>query len=567
MQERNTAPATLPGTAPTVGDLGGYIVDETGRIAAVNDRGLTLLRLTRDAMLGRDHHELLHRDAEGNTGPRALCPLMDAVVSRAACSGTDMCFVRGDGLLLPVHWTATPHPTGNSTGTLVLFHPGTADTPEATAGGSLPQLERLALLAETTTSLTSTMNEQETVDRLARLVLPRLADWMVVDLIADGGDIRRTRVAEHRDGRLLRHPELEGPIPGVTAQSPLPLSRALRGSAASLVGPEIYQGEPDSGIAAVQHDLFAATDIHSAVIAPVRGPREILGALTLGRGDNPIPFTTRDLSLLEDIARRAGLAISNSRLYQRQRRIAETMQRYLLPRLPDVPGVELYASYLPAPDASQVGGDWYDAFPLSDDATGLVIGDVAGHDLEAAARMAQLRNMLRALAWSEQHPPSVLAQLDQVTARSTDLSTATLILGRLTTTPETGWTWEWTNAGHPPPLLITHDGHADYLRTPRSVLLGTGTHITRGRGTVHLPPGSTLLLYTDGLIESRAHGIEPGLARLRRHAATLARHSLDAVCDRLLTDVRPPDNDDDVALLALRVPHTGSRTPRPAQPN
>ncbi|MFJ9809136.1 SpoIIE family protein phosphatase [Streptomyces sp. NPDC101158] len=552
-QDSASSPSALSAAAPALGDLGGYVVDETGRIVSVNDHGLTLLRLTRAAALGRDHHDLLHRDADGHIGPRALCPLMDAVLSRAACSGGDVCFLRGDGLLLPIRWTATPFPTASGPGTLVLFHPGPVDAPTV-AEGAMPELDRLALLAETTTSLAATLNEQETVDRLAQLVLPRLADWMVVDLIADGGDIRRTHVIEHRDGRLTRHPDLEGPIPAVTAQSPLPLSRALRGSGASLAGPEVYQGEPDSGIAVVQHELFAATDMHSAAIAPIRGPREVLGALTLGRGDNPVPFTTSDLSLLEDITRRAGLAVSNSRLYQRQRRISETMQRHLLPRLPDVPGIELHASYLPAPDASQVGGDWYDAFTLPDDATGLAIGDVAGHDLEAAARMAQVRNMLRALAWSEPHPPSAVGRLDQVMASTAGMSTATLVLGRLTSTPQAGWTWEWTNAGHPPPLLVTRDGRATYLRTPRSMLLGTGAHLTRGRDSVNLPPGSTLLLYTDGLIESRAQGIEPGLARLRRHAAALAHHSLGVVCERLLEDVRPRDNDDDVALLAVRVP-------------
>ncbi|MFD0366754.1 SpoIIE family protein phosphatase [Streptomyces sp. NPDC127114] len=553
MRGQDPGPATLPGAAPVVGDLGGYVVDETGRIVSVNDCGLALLRLTPEAAVGHDHHELLHRDPDGHVRPRALCPIMDAVLSQAAGSGAGVCFLRGDGLLLPVHWTATPYPVGNGAGTLVLFHPGPVDVSTA-AQGTLQEFDRLALLAETTTSLTSTMNEEETVDRLARLVLPRLADWMVVDLKADSGDIRRSHVVEHQAGRLVRHTELEGPIPAVTAQSRLPLSRALRGSGASLAGPEVYQGEPDSGIAVVQHELFAATRMHSAVIAPIRGPREVLGALTLGRGDNLVPFTGRDLALLEDIARRAGVALSNARLYQRQRRVSETMQRHLLPRLPEVPGVELHASYLSAPDASQVGGDWYDAFTLPDDTTGLVIGDVAGHDLEAAARMAQLRNMLHALAWSEPDPPSAVGRLDQVMARTTDLSTATLVLGRLASTGQSGWTWEWTNAGHPPPLLIAADGRAEYLHTTGSVLLGIGTSVTRGRGSVQLPPGSTLLLYTDGLIESRALGVEPGLARLRRHAGALAHHSLGVICERLLDEVRPPDNDDDVALLAVRVP-------------
>ncbi|MER6301711.1 SpoIIE family protein phosphatase [Kitasatospora sp. NPDC001539] len=559
MREQESAPA--PGVAPAIGDLGCYAVDGSGRIVAVNDHGLRLLRLTLADALGHDHHELLHRSPDGSVVPRAQCPVLDAVLSRATCSGSELCFLRGDGLLLPVHWTTTPclGESENGAATLVLFHPSAEDV-AVNAPGTLSELERLALLAETTTSLTSTMNEQDTVDRLAGLVLPRLADWAVVDLIDDSGDVWRTRVVEHQDGRTVRHEQLEGPIPAVAPQSTLPLSRALRGTAASLADPGVYEGEPDSGIAVVQHELFLATGMHSAAIAPIRGPREVLGALTLGRGANPVPFATRDLSLLEDITRRVGLAISNSRLYQRQRRVAETMQRHLLPRLPDVPGVELHAGYLSAPDASQVGGDWYDAFGLSDDATALVIGDVVGHDLEAAAGMAQLRNMLRALAWAHQRRPSgVVEQLDQAMGRITDLPTATLILGHLAPDADGGWTWTWTNAGHPPPLLVTYDGRADYLQAPRSLLLGSGVAAPRADASVRLPPGSTLVLYTDGLIESRASGVEPGLARLRRHAAALAHHHVESFCDRLLERVRPPDNDDDVALLVLRVPRRRGR--------
>ncbi|AUG81678.1 DNA-binding protein [Kitasatospora sp. MMS16-BH015] len=548
---------TPTGAGPEVGDLGAYVVDDGGRLTTVNERALRLLALERAAVLGRDHHELLHRAPDGSTLPRAGCPLMDAVLARTACSGSGTSFLRGDGRLLPVHWTATPYPGGGPGATLVLFHPSAADALIG-APGTLTELERLGLLAETTTSLTSTMNEEETVDRLAPLVLPRLADWLVVDLVDETGDVRRARVVEHRDGRVVRHPGLEGPMPVVTQRSPLPLSRALRGGAASVAGPEVYRGEPDSGIAVVQRELFAATGMHSAAIAPIRGAREVLGALTLGRSTNPVRFATRDLSLLEDLTRRTGLAISNSRLYQRQRRVAETMQRHLLPQLPRVPGVELCARYLSAPDASQVGGDWYDAFALSEEATALVIGDVVGHDLEAAAGMAQLRNMLRALAWSQQGPPGrVVDLLDAAMGRVDALTTATLVLGRLTRLPEAGWRWDWTNAGHPPPLLVTADGRTEYLRAPRSLLLGTGARIARGETSVRLPPGCTLLLYTDGLVESRHEGIEPGFARLRRHAASLAHHGLEGFCDRVLERVRPPDNDDDVALLALRVPPEG----------
>ncbi|WP_042365689.1 SpoIIE family protein phosphatase [Streptacidiphilus neutrinimicus] len=546
-----------------VGDLGAYLIDGNGRIVAVSERALALLRRGSEELLGQDHHELLHRGPDGSALARAQCPVMDAVVSRSASSGDGLCFLRGDGSLLPVHWTATPHAGDEGTAVLVLFHPGEVAAEAATAV-TLSELERLALLAETTTSLTSTLDEDEIVARLAPLVLPRLADWMVVDLTDDTGDVWRTRVVHHDHRGLDRRPELEGPMPAVTPQSPKPLSRALRGGAASLAGPDVYLGEPDSGIAVVQRELFAATGMHSAAIAPVRGAREILGALTLGRSENPAAFTSRDLTLLEDITRRAGLAISNSRLYQRQRRVSETMQRHLLPQLPQLPGVQLHAAYLSAPDASQVGGDWYDVFPLSDHATALVIGDVVGHDLEAAAGMAQLRSMLRALAWSHPGQPNrAVEQLDNAMTRVTDLPMATLIYASLSQDAATGvWTLAWTNAGHPPPLLVTGDGRADYLQAPSTLLLGSGVTATRSTAQALLPPASTLLFYTDGLIESPTRGIDPGMSQLRRHAAALVHHTLEGFCAGLLERVRPQNNTDDVALLALRLPPLASEPQR-----
>ncbi len=252
----------------------------------------------------------------------------------------------------------------------------------------------------------------------------------------------------------------------------MPLSQALRGVSSTLAGPETYQRPPDSGIAVEQRRLFEATGIHSAVIAPIRSTREVLGALTLGRAETAGDFTPADLPLLEDIARRAGLALDNARLYQRQRKVAETMQNHLLPQMPVVPGLQMTVRYLPAPDASQVGGDWYDAFTLPDAATALAIGDVVGHDLEAAAGMAQLRNMLRAYAWSQQDPPSrIVTRLDEAITPITDVGMATLIFARLTGTDDGRWELSWTNAGHLPPLLVTRDGLAHFLTDGHGILL------------------------------------------------------------------------------------------------
>ncbi|HEY3477535.1 MAG TPA: GAF domain-containing SpoIIE family protein phosphatase, partial [Streptomyces sp.] len=387
------------------------------------------------------------------------------------------------------------------------------------------------------------------------LVLPRLADWVIVDLLTENDEVWRTSVVHHDAGELVQREDLCGPLPPVPQGSPLPLSLALRGSASSVVTPATYETRPDSGIAVEQSRLLKATGIHSAIVAPIRGPREVLGALTLGRSERETAFGADDLPLLEDITRRAGIALENARLFHRQRRVAETMQRHLLPKLPELPGLRATVRYLSAPDASKVGGDWYDMFLLPDGSVAVAVGDVVGHDLNAAAGMAQLRNMLRAHAWSQNEgPAAILGRLDDTVTHVTDVSMATVVFGRLERETATDWHLRWSNAGHPPPLLIDYEGRASFLRTPHSVLLGTSSSPHRTDATTQLPPRSTLVLYTDGLVESPGSSLDVGLDRLRRHAAALVRRPLDSFCDELLARVRPADNEDDVALLALRAP-------------
>ncbi|MGV9566734.1 SpoIIE family protein phosphatase [Streptomyces sp. NPDC003480] len=539
---------------------GAYILDEQGHVIAVSSRAEQLLLRSARELLGQDAHDLLHRNHHGEPVPTTQCVLRRAFLGKQTAQGQDVWFARGDGFLLPVSWLVTPYDIGEQEeSTLVLFHPAhDVDTPrgrpESTAA-PLSELERLALLAETTTQLTSTLDVDEALRRLVGLVVPRLADWAVIDQITERDEVWRTAVVHAEDSLLVHREDLQGPMPPVPEDSPMPLSRALRGVASTLTGPETYRGAPDSGIAVAQRGLFEATGMHSAAIAPIRGLREVLGALTLGRSERPEAFTLADLALLEDITRRAGLALDNARLYQRQRKVAETMQRHLLPQLPRLSGLEMTARYLPAPDASQVGGDWYDAFTLADGDTALAIGDVAGHDLDAAAGMAQVRNMLRAYAWSQKEPPSrILEWLDEAMTRLTDVPMATTVFARTTVGSDGRWTLSWTNAGHPPPLLVTREGLTEYLTEGHGPLLGIRPRRRRCDATVVLPPESTLLLYTDGLIESPGHSIDEGLDRLRRHAAALARRSLESFADQLVERTRPADNDDDIAVLALRTP-------------
>ena len=547
-------------------DAGMYVVNDQGRILEVNRRAETLLLRPAVDFLGRDAHDLLHRQAHGDALPRVQCRMMHAYLGGRTAQAEEGWFARGDGSVLPVAWLLTPFRNdAGVTGAVVLFHELEPESHMDAAGQRwahhrvpLSELDSLALLAETTTSLTSTLDVDEALRRLVRLVLPRLGDWAVVDLFAEGGELWRKAVVHHEEGALVSRAELEGPMPPVL-DSPRPLARALRGGAPTLAGPEDYQGPPDSGIAVTQRELFQATGMHSAAIAPLRGPGEILGALTLGRADRTGAFDATELSLVDDIARRAGLAVGNARLYERQRRVAETMQRHLLPQLPRVRGLEMAARYLSAPRASQVGGDWYDAFVLPDGATALVIGDVVGHDLDAAAGMAQIRNMLRAYTWDCPDPPSVIVdRLDRAVVHIAEASMATMVLARLGGSGGGPWQLCWTNAGHPPPLLVSHDGQTSFLDDGHGLLLGTGLSPTRTDAVVSLPPLTTVVFYTDGLIESPSRSIDDGLARLCRYSAALARRPLGPFCDQILRHVRPRDNEDDVAMLALRIPLPGS---------
>ncbi|MFF5187400.1 SpoIIE family protein phosphatase [Streptomyces sp. NPDC000345] len=541
---------------------GAYVVDEQGCIIAVNARAEQLLGRPAGHLIGHDAHDLLHRGPHGQLLPRTQCAMRQAFHAGRTAQADEDYFAHADGSVLPISWLITPYDIGDrQSGTLIVFHTpehaqdtGTAPRPEPTAQ-PLSELQRLALLAETTAQLTSTLDVDEALQRLVALVVPRLADWVIVDLITERDEVWRT-VVVHADGdALVRHEDLQGPMPPVPEESPMPLSRALRGVASTLAGPQTYQGPPDSGIAVEQRRLFDATGMHSAAIAPIRSTRSVLGALTLGRATAPTDFAPTDLPLIEDIARRAALALDNARLYQRQRKVAETMQNHLLPQMPSVPGLQMTVRYLPAPDASQVGGDWYDAFALADASTALAVGDVVGHDLEAAAGMAQVRNMLRAYAWFQQEPPSLIVErLDEAIQHITDVTMATMIFARVEPAHDGHWRLSWTNAGHPPPLLISRDGLTHYLTDGHGILLGTRTDTRRPDATVLLPPGSTLVLYTDGLIEAPGQSLDTGLDRLRQHAAALAHRPLASFADQLLRRVRPTDNDDDVALLTLRVP-------------
>ncbi len=299
--------------------VGVFALDGDERIVWANTASLALLSRSAAEVVGRRLGALLHPDAGQIPSPRAA----------GAPEATDVApegrtwLARGDGSRLPVRWFPLPVESGAGNGArLVAFDtdtdayaPGTGDPgrdadshgPRPRPAGSPPatralsERDRLALLADTTAQLVYNIDVDASLRRVVELLLPRLADWAVIDLITETDEVDRSLVVHaHPDGLTVRE-DLQGPMPPVPASSPMPLSMALRGVASTLAGPRTYDAPPDSAVAVEQRKLFSATGIETAAIAPVKGPSEVLGAITLGRTADHEPFTPADLALLEDI--------------------------------------------------------------------------------------------------------------------------------------------------------------------------------------------------------------------------------------------------------------------------
>jgi PAS domain S-box-containing protein len=304
--------------------------------------------------------------------------------------------------------------------------------------------------------------------------------------------------------------------------------------------PELPRGTAlDSGIEAAR--------VTSLMAAPLVVKGKVAGVVEVGsRGARR--FTLEDESLLILMADRAGLAIEHARAYERELSNVEMLQRSLLPeRLPDIDGIQVAAIYMPG--GADVGGDWYDAIPLEGGRVGVAMGDVVGHGIGAAALMGQLRHAMRAYALEGHSPAGVLDRLDRVVRSLDGGQMATLLY--LVMEPDHG-TVRFANAGHVPPLVIGPDGEADYLETAHNPPLGVFDSPDHLEITTELTPGSTIVLYTDGLVEERGVSIDQGLEALRLAASQDACHP-EELCERLVESMLAihPANDD-IAVLALR---------------
>jgi serine phosphatase RsbU (regulator of sigma subunit) len=328
----------------------------------------------------------------------------------------------------------------------------------------------------------------------------------------------------------------------------------------------------------VRHNL-AVPDLHVVAYAGmplVDADGRVIGSLC-AIDSQPRRWTDTDLAVLTDLAgacsselqlrimtvRAAQAADVAAREWQRTQQlleerssVAETLQRAMLPQLPEPDGLQMAGRYLPAHGDDRVGGDWFDGFCTADDVTVLAIGDTVGHDIAAAADMSQLRTLLRGYAVDRGEVPSdTMQRLDRAMARLPVSAIASIVLARIEPVqPDGSRRLRWTNAGHPPPLLLRPDGTVDVLRTAPDMLVGIDPTRPRRDHATDLPAGGTLLLYTDGLIERRSTGqdIDAGIAALAATLGGLQELPVDAILDRVLAPVRY-DREDDIAALAIRV--------------
>ncbi|MGW0951520.1 SpoIIE family protein phosphatase [Streptomyces sp. NPDC002545] len=419
---------------------------------------------------------------------------------------------------------------------------------------------RLTLIADASALIGTVLDVDQTARELAGVTVPELADIAAVDVLD-------TVLACHRTARPGSGPELFRAL-ALAAAYPTEATRAadqvgdLAAYAADrLVTQCVRTGKPvlvphvnDRDLSRIARDPEAATllaraGIHSYLAVPLSARGIVLGALDLKRARNPLPFNHDDAILAGELANRAAVSIDNARWYQSVRNAAVTLQRSLLPEHPShLVGLEIASRYQPAQATSEVGGDWFDIIPLSGDKTALVVGDVMGSGIDAAATMGRLRTATCTLAELDFDPAQVLQHLDRITS-GLEHYIATCLYAVYD--PHHG-ECHIANAGHLPPVLVHTGRPPELLDLCPGAPLGVGG-VTFHSSTLDLGPGDDLVLYTDGLVETRHHPIDDRLDTLLGLLDGSEGRPVGETCDLLLHTLRDPGDHDDVALLIARI--------------
>ncbi|PFG34448.1 SpoIIE family protein phosphatase [Sanguibacter antarcticus] len=432
---------------------------------------------------------------------------------------------------------------------------------------------RDALLSEVGSCLAETLDAEHALDRLAEVLVPALADWCVVTLVEDGSDGSSNRLRDlgcaHVDPTARPLVERYTSLRMAALTQDSYIARAMEdgevvritSGATAAVRAVLVPGEA--------RDLIDELAPESVTVLVLQGRGRTMGLVSLFNGAGRTAMSSDDLTVAQEVATRAGLALDNMRLYRQQRQLAEGLQRSLLtaPVQPD--HVQIAVRYVPATEAAQVGGDWYDAFLQRTGDTVLVIGDVVGHDIAAAAKMGEIRSMLRGIAVATgASPAELLREIDTALETLQSEVVATTVVARIEQSPdqlERGErTVRWSNAGHPPPMVVRADGTVTPLvAATTNLLLGITLDTQRTETTAILEAGATVFLYTDGLVERRDRTLRDGQAALVAALESVADLDLEELCDEMLVRMLPPTRQDDIAIVAVRL-HPQDRS-RPAE--
>ncbi|MFF0223009.1 SpoIIE family protein phosphatase [Streptomyces sp. NPDC004629] len=540
----------------TQSPIGLAVLDTELRYVSVNPALIRINGIPAEELLGRMPHEvlpLLDSDALENALRRVLetgCPLVDqATVGRTpADPGQEHA------------WSVSLYRLEDAMGRVLGVAASVVDITEQYRARVETEAarRRLAVVADASARIGTTLDLNRTARELADVAVPELADIAAVDLLdavvegrrstlgpAESAVIRPLAVRAERETDALRAADPPGePV----RYAPDRLVTACVRTGNPVVVPRVTDGDLDriarSPEAAA---LLRRAGVHSYLAVPLIARGEVLGALDLKRAGNPLPFGEDDVLLARELAARAAVQIDNARWYQNARDTALTLQRSLLPGRPAVTtGLEVASRYQPAGAAVEVGGDWFDVIPLEGGRTALVVGDVMGSGIGAAATMGRLRTATATLASLGLDPDVLLRHLDKIAA-GPDHSIATCVYA--VHDPRLGQC-RIANAGHLPPVRVRAGQPPELLALPTGVPLGVGG-VAFSTTAVDFAPGDRLVFYTDGLVETRRHSLDERLAALLALLEGPDR-PLEDVCDLLLQTLHHPDNHDDVALLIAR---------------
>ncbi|WP_149181930.1 SpoIIE family protein phosphatase/ATP-binding protein [Streptomyces sp. TRM49041] len=535
---------------------GVVIVGGDGRLVLANDEAERLLKLPPDAE-GQHIEEL-----------PGLDPRMADLLASGRVATDEV--VPAAGRLLACNQRPTD-PFGGPGGTVVTIR----DTTElrALSGRAQVARKRLNLLYDAGVGIGTTLDVVRTAEELADVAVPRFADYVTVDLAdpvlrgeepsGTSTDMRRTASRGIRDDHPLY------PVGRMIAfVSSSPQARGFGSGRAELV-PDLSHAP---GWHAQDRETTAAIvayGIHSLITVPLQARGVVLGVANFWRSEKPEPFEEEDVALAEELVARAAVAIDNARRYTREHAMAVTLQRSLLPRaLPEQSAVEVAHRYLPA--QSGVGGDWFDVIPLPGSRVALVVGDVVGHGLHAAASMGRLRTAVHNFSTLDLPPDELLGRLDDLVGRVDQDEAASDGGAGVPGGAGAGMTGAtclyavydpvtrrcaMARAGHPMPALVHPGGHVEFPDLPAGPPLGLGG-IPFETTELELAEGSQLVFYTDGLIEERTRDIDVGLELLRQSLAYPDRTPEES-CRAVLEALLPAHPKDDVALLIARTRSLG----------